>query len=98
MRQDSAWAAPEKRIVLMRAINRREARLDAARARSDSGAKPQSREDSAMTTLTLYNAPQSTCSQRVRFVLNAKGLPFTEHRLDLLAGDQIKPDYLKLNP
>ncbi|MEA2923027.1 MAG: hypothetical protein QOD25_149, partial [Alphaproteobacteria bacterium] len=24
--------------------------------------------------LTLYNAPQSTCSQRVRFVLNAKGL------------------------
>jgi glutathione S-transferase len=47
---------------------------------------------------TLYNAPQSTCSQRVRFVLNAKRLPFTEIRLDLLAGDQLKPDYLKLNP
>jgi glutathione S-transferase len=47
---------------------------------------------------TLYNAPQSTCSQRVRFVLNAKGLPFQEKRLDLLAGDQLKPDYLKLNP
>jgi len=47
---------------------------------------------------TLYNAPQSTCSQRVRFVLNAKGLPFEEHKLDLLAGDQLKPDYLKLNP
>jgi glutathione S-transferase len=47
---------------------------------------------------TLYNAPQSTCSQRVRFVLNAKGLPFTEQKLDLLAGDQLKPDYLKLNP
>jgi glutathione S-transferase len=47
---------------------------------------------------TLYNAPQSTCSQRVRFVLNAKGLPFEEKRLDLLAGDQLKPDYLKLNP
>jgi hypothetical protein len=27
-------------------------------------------------TFTLYNAPQSTCSQRVRFVFNAKGLPF----------------------
>jgi glutathione S-transferase len=38
----------------------------------------------------LYNAPQSTCSQRVRFVLNAKGLPF--------AGDQLKPEYLALNP
>jgi glutathione S-transferase len=47
---------------------------------------------------TLYNAPQSTCSQRVRFVLNAKGLPFAEVKLDLLAGDQLKPEYMALNP
>src|SRR6187401_2841115 len=47
---------------------------------------------------TLYNAPQSTCSQRVRFVLHAKGLAFDEHRLDLFSGDQLKPDYLKINP
>jgi glutathione S-transferase len=47
---------------------------------------------------TLYNAPQSTCSQRVRFVLNAKGLGFEEKKLDLLAGDQLKPEYLALNP
>jgi glutathione S-transferase len=47
---------------------------------------------------TLYNAPQSTCSQRVRFVLNAKQLPFEEVKLDLLAGDQLNPDYLALNP
>jgi len=46
----------------------------------------------------LYNAPQSTCSQRVRFVLNAKQLPFEEVKLNLLEGDQLKPDYLKLNP
>jgi len=46
----------------------------------------------------LYNAPQSTCSQRVRFVLNAKGLAFDEVKLNLLDGDQLKPDYLKLNP
>lgn len=46
----------------------------------------------------LYNAPQSTCSQRVRFVLNAKALTFEEKKLDLLAGDQLKPDYLDLNP
>ena len=49
-------------------------------------------------TFTLYNAPQSTCSQRVRFLLNAKQLVFAEVKLDLLAGDQLKPDYLKLNP
>jgi glutathione S-transferase len=46
----------------------------------------------------LYNAPQSTCSQRVRFVFNSKKLPFDEVKLNLLAGDQLKPDYLKLNP
>ncbi len=49
-------------------------------------------------TFKLYNAPQSTCSQRVRFVLNAKALPFDEVKLNLLDGDQLKPDYLKLNP
>ena len=49
-------------------------------------------------TFKLYNAPQSTCSQRVRFVLNAKHLPFAEVRLNLLEGDQLKPEYLKLNP
>jgi glutathione S-transferase len=47
---------------------------------------------------TLYNAPQSTCSQRVRFVLNAKQVPFAEVKLNLLDGDQLKPEYLKLNP
>jgi glutathione S-transferase len=49
-------------------------------------------------TFKLYNAPQSTCSQRVRFVLNAKALSFDEVKLNLLDGDQLKPDYLKLNP
>ena len=46
----------------------------------------------------LYGAPQSTCSQRVRFLLHAKSLPFDEVKLDLLAGDQLKPDYLAINP
>lgn len=46
----------------------------------------------------LYNAPQSTCSQRVRFVFNAKTLPFDEVKLNLLEGDQLKPEYLKINP
>jgi len=51
-----------------------------------------------MPEFVLYNAPQSTCSQRVRFVLNAKRLPFEEHKLDLFAGDQLKPEYLAINP
>lgn len=51
-----------------------------------------------MIPFILYNAPQSTCSQRVRFVLNAKALLFEQHKLDLFAGDQLRPEYLKINP
>jgi glutathione S-transferase len=51
-----------------------------------------------MTDLELFNAPQSTCSQRARFVLNAKHLAFKDTRLDLFSGDQLKPAYLELNP
>lgn len=51
-----------------------------------------------MTTLSLHNAPQSTCSQRVRYTLHAKGLTFEEKKLDLFSGDQLKREYLALNP
>jgi glutathione S-transferase len=48
--------------------------------------------------LELYNAPQSTCSQKVRLTLAEKGLEFVEHKLKLFQNDQLKPEYLKLNP
>ena len=51
-----------------------------------------------MSGFVLYNAPQSTCSQRVRFVMHAKALAFEDRRLDLFSGDQLKPEYLKINP
>src|SRR5882757_8418597 len=52
----------------------------------------------ATHSLVLYNAPQSTCSQRVRFTLHEKGLTYSELRLDLFSGDQLRPEYLKINP
>lgn len=51
-----------------------------------------------MSEYVLYNAPQSTCSQRVRYTLQTKGLGFKEHKLDLFRGDQLKPEYLAINP
>ncbi len=48
--------------------------------------------------LDLYNARQSTCSQKVRLVLHEKGLEFTDHRLKLFAGDQLTKEYLEINP
>jgi glutathione S-transferase len=51
-----------------------------------------------MHQFVLYNAPQSTCSQRVRYTLHAKELAFSEIKLDLFAGDQLRPEYLRINP
>lgn len=51
-----------------------------------------------MKNVVLYNAPQSTCSQRVRYALNAKGIGFEEHKLDLFSGDQLRPEYIAINP
>lgn len=49
--------------------------------------------------LTLYNAPHSTCSQKVRLCLAEKGLAFEDIRLDIGKGKQhLTPEYLKLNP
>jgi glutathione S-transferase len=49
-------------------------------------------------TITLYHNDMSVCAQKVRFTLAEKGLAFEGHHLNLRAGDQKQPDYLKLNP
>jgi glutathione S-transferase len=48
--------------------------------------------------LTLYHASHSTCSQKVRMVLHEKGLTFGDVKLDLAKKDQLKPEYLAINP
>lgn len=48
--------------------------------------------------LVLHHASHSTCSQKVRLVLHEKGVEFDEVRLNLAKKDQLKPEYLALNP
>jgi glutathione S-transferase len=48
--------------------------------------------------ITLYHASHSTCSQKVRMVLAEKHLAFADVKLDLARKDQLKPEYLALNP
>lgn len=48
--------------------------------------------------LELYHNDMSTCAQKVRLTLAEKALQWSGHHLDLRAGDQQKPEYLKLNP
>ena len=48
--------------------------------------------------LELYHNTMSSCAQQVRVALAEKELPWKSHHLNLRAGDQQKPEYLKLNP
>jgi glutathione S-transferase len=50
------------------------------------------------THLELYHNHMSTCSAKVRLVLAEKHLAWTSHTMDLRAGDNLRPEYLKLNP
>ena len=48
--------------------------------------------------LTLYHNAMSSCAAKVRMVLSEKGLAWAGVHLDLRAGDQHRPAYVKLNP
>ena len=48
--------------------------------------------------LELHHNAASTCSQKVRLALAEKGLDFKSHEVDLIAGAQHAPEYVKLNP
>lgn len=48
--------------------------------------------------IELYHSTHSTCSQKVRICLAEKGLPWTAHHLNLRRFDQLKPEFLAINP
>jgi len=48
--------------------------------------------------IELYHNDMSVCAQKVRFALAEKKLSWKGHHLNLRAGAQQKPEYLKLNP
>jgi glutathione S-transferase len=48
--------------------------------------------------IELYQSYLSTCSGKVRLVLEEKELDYSEIVINLQKGDQFDPDYIKLNP
>jgi glutathione S-transferase len=48
--------------------------------------------------LDLYHNDMSTCAQKVRCQLAEKQLVWESHALNLRAGEQHRPEFLKLNP
>jgi len=48
--------------------------------------------------LELYHHGSSACAAKVRFALAEKQLQWTGHYVDILAGEQFKPEFLAVNP
>lgn len=48
--------------------------------------------------LDLYHHGSSACAAKVRFDLAEKRLDWTGHYVDILAGEQFKPQFLAINP
>jgi glutathione S-transferase len=48
--------------------------------------------------IELYHFAFSTCSQKVRLVLDEKGIAFESREVNILAAEHHDPEYVKLNP
>ncbi len=48
--------------------------------------------------IELYTHPMSPCAQKVRILLAEKGLDWQAHHVDLAQKENLKPEYLALNP
>lgn len=57
-----------------------------------------SAEAKALKGVHLYHFFISNCSQRARFALELKGVPWTSHHVDLPAGAHLTPGYREINP
>lgn len=48
--------------------------------------------------IVLYHSAYSTCSQKVRLTLEEKGVDYVSKELSFAKQEQLKPDYIKINP
>lgn len=51
-----------------------------------------------MKNITLYHNGPSTCSQKVRIILELKKIKYQSKLINLFTGEQHSPEYVKLNP
>ena len=48
--------------------------------------------------IVLYHHGSSTCAAKTRFAIDEKGLPWESRYVDILRGEQFKPEFLAINP
>ncbi|CAO2834865.1 unnamed protein product [Amaranthus hypochondriacus] len=59
---------------------------------------PSSTSTTSTSTRLLYSFWLSSCSWRVRFALNFKGLEYEYKSVDLFKGEQFNPEFEQINP
>src|SRR5262245_61754 len=52
----------------------------------------------AAPDVVIYTIPTSICSQRVRMVLEEKGVAYRNHTINIPDFENLQPWYLKINP
>lgn len=52
----------------------------------------------AAAKVKIYTMPPSLCSQRVRMTLLEKRVPYAEHVVNTATGENLRPEYIALNP
>ena len=87
-------------IICCRMVEKKRAKREAEEEAElgSSPARNETKDTGRKLMLELYHAPQSTCSQKVRIALAEKNLDWTERRVNLPKNEQLRPEYLKLNP
>jgi glutathione S-transferase len=68
--------------------------LDEAWGRSP----PQAALGADTERVELYHYHDSICSQKVRLALAEKNVPYASHIVSLITHDNLKPDYVRINP
>jgi len=72
--------------------------LYADQLRGDHGARARLLCRLEQEMLELYHHGSSACAAKVRFALAEKHLGWTGHYVDILAGEQFRPEFLAINP
>ena len=83
-----------KQAVNMRRFQPDEDLLAVARAKPGVIEK----HDPVGANVTIYTIPPSLCSQRVRMTLREKRVPYAEHVVQSVKGENLTPAYIAINP
>ncbi|OMO78588.1 hypothetical protein CCACVL1_14286 [Corchorus capsularis] len=99
MRYLKQFCMKKENISFLQLLASRKLNLISKSEAEDSDATGEEKDGGeASSELVLYSYWQSSCSWRVRIALNLKGLSYEYRAVNLAKGEQLTPEFEKLNP